>query len=469
MSSYDASADSASTGTTPPSDPPPTTSPAGGTPLRPPLQRSRERRVIAGVCGGLGEYFGVDPVLFRVVLVVLTLFGGWGLLLYLLGWLLIPDGPTTASDGSVQPSRNHGVLWILGAVVLVLLVLPVALGLARALFWQLGGYHDMSMPMMFGTSPLHLFWPGAGSLLLLLGAGAVIWWLVRRDNDHVSTPAASAPPVRAAGVPTTAMPPAVESTVYPDAAPPSAAHPSTTTSPTIAFAPASTWVDPGVGAPPPGAPRPRRTRSVLGPLTVSLAAVVVGVLLALRVTDHSVPVAVVLASALAVVALGLLIGTWLGRSRGLIALGVLLSISTAIAAALPPVTITGGLGSRQWNPQTAKVAAVQSPYRLGIGSAELDLTNVYDPLGTTVDVSASVGVGNLVVYVPKRGYDVTVFANAGLGSIAWQGDNGVQTEASGRNVTRMFTAGSRDAGVAMVVDVSIDMGRILIVPTGGTR
>jgi len=46
---------------------------------------------LAGVAGGLADYTGVDAVVFRVLFAVLTLFGGAGLLLYLIGWLLLPD------------------------------------------------------------------------------------------------------------------------------------------------------------------------------------------------------------------------------------------------------------------------------------------------------------------------------------------------------------------------------------------
>ncbi len=49
--------------------------------------------MIAGVCGGLGEYFGVDPVLFRVLFVVLTLVGGTALVAYIILWVVIPPEP----------------------------------------------------------------------------------------------------------------------------------------------------------------------------------------------------------------------------------------------------------------------------------------------------------------------------------------------------------------------------------------
>ncbi len=69
----------------PPTDPPPYKQ-AGNR-----LTRSTDDQVVAGLSGGLGRYFGIDPVVFRIAFVVLTLAGGSGILLYLIGWLMIPD------------------------------------------------------------------------------------------------------------------------------------------------------------------------------------------------------------------------------------------------------------------------------------------------------------------------------------------------------------------------------------------
>jgi phage shock protein C len=54
------------------------------------LYRSRKDRLIGGVCGGLGVYFGIDPVIVRLVFVVLTIWGGLGFLGYLILWIIIP-------------------------------------------------------------------------------------------------------------------------------------------------------------------------------------------------------------------------------------------------------------------------------------------------------------------------------------------------------------------------------------------
>ena len=56
------------------------------------LRRSTSNRVVAGVCGGLSEYFGIDPVIIRILFVLLILPGGApGLIPYLILWLIMPE------------------------------------------------------------------------------------------------------------------------------------------------------------------------------------------------------------------------------------------------------------------------------------------------------------------------------------------------------------------------------------------
>lgn len=58
------------------------------------LLRSKKNRVIGGVCGGIGEYFAVDPTVIRLLWVVFTLFTGifLGVLAYIIAWIIIPEG-----------------------------------------------------------------------------------------------------------------------------------------------------------------------------------------------------------------------------------------------------------------------------------------------------------------------------------------------------------------------------------------
>lgn len=58
------------------------------------LCRSIKDRKIAGICGGLGEYFNIDPVIPRVLFVALMFAGGIGLLIYIIMWIIIPVTPT---------------------------------------------------------------------------------------------------------------------------------------------------------------------------------------------------------------------------------------------------------------------------------------------------------------------------------------------------------------------------------------
>ncbi len=83
-----------------PLDPPPGP-PSPGPAARPQLRRSGTDRMAGGVCGGLAEYSGIDPLLWRVGFVGLTLAGGAGVLVYLLLWVLMPAAPLPPGE---QPS-----------------------------------------------------------------------------------------------------------------------------------------------------------------------------------------------------------------------------------------------------------------------------------------------------------------------------------------------------------------------------
>jgi phage shock protein PspC (stress-responsive transcriptional regulator) len=64
------------------------------------LHRSRTEKMIAGVCGGLAEYFNVDPTLIRVLWIIAVLFAGGGVLAYIILWIVLPlDVPEPPSGG----------------------------------------------------------------------------------------------------------------------------------------------------------------------------------------------------------------------------------------------------------------------------------------------------------------------------------------------------------------------------------
>src|SRR3954465_9181390 len=89
-----------------PPTPEPTTSDRTVPPVRRQLRRSSDK-MIGGVCGGLPEKSAIDPLLWRVGFVALTLAGGSGVLVYLLLWVLMPPAPRRPED---RPGRLHQVV-----------------------------------------------------------------------------------------------------------------------------------------------------------------------------------------------------------------------------------------------------------------------------------------------------------------------------------------------------------------------
>ena len=75
-------------------DPPPSVGPSPG-PAPKRLYRSRSERMIAGVCGGVAEYFGVDPTLVRILALATFLIPGSGVIAYLIAWVIVPEEPIT--------------------------------------------------------------------------------------------------------------------------------------------------------------------------------------------------------------------------------------------------------------------------------------------------------------------------------------------------------------------------------------
>jgi phage shock protein PspC (stress-responsive transcriptional regulator) len=95
----------------PPVDPPPAWQPPpppAGPSARPQLRRSRTDKILGGVNGGLAEYSGIDPLLWRVGFVALAFAGGTGVVVYLLLWLLMPAGPPgpPRAEGTAVPAAR---------------------------------------------------------------------------------------------------------------------------------------------------------------------------------------------------------------------------------------------------------------------------------------------------------------------------------------------------------------------------
>jgi phage shock protein C len=68
------------------------------------LYRSLRQRMMGGVCGGLGEYLAIDPTLIRVLFILAAIFGGHGVLLYLILLLLVPIEPEITAPVQTPPT-----------------------------------------------------------------------------------------------------------------------------------------------------------------------------------------------------------------------------------------------------------------------------------------------------------------------------------------------------------------------------
>lgn len=346
-----------------------------------PLYRPREGRVFRGVCAAIGRATGTDPVLWRVLVVVFLFFGGAGLVLYLVGWLFLPDEGEPATDLQ-RLFRGQGASTS-GAIALAVLVV---------------------------IATLVVFDDGRGLLPLIVVAGLA--YLVLRDRQSTTIGPAAAPGWG------------------PGAPPGGWAPPPAWTAP-AGSAPGGWGPPPGPAWPPPPAPPPAppRPRSPLGLLTVSAVVLVVGaLLLAGNLGLEGITATRVLASALLVTGLGLLVGTVWGRARGLIALALVLA-STMSATSSFDGRFGTATGERTW------VVNGSAEHELGGGTATLDLRPLAGRRTSGVTVEASVGAGELVVLVPED-LRVAIDSNVGLGEYVLTEDGATQVAGGGAGLER---------------------------------
>lgn len=414
----------------PPGFTPPPAPSAGPSPAasRPGLRRTRgDAAVLGGVAAGIARSLRIDPVLVRVAFVVLAVFGGSGLLLYVAGWLFIPEEGRDDSVGERFFRDNNALVITLGVIAAILVLGPMV-----AWGWLGDG-------------------AGAGGVLLLVLVVVGVVLLLRRDDRSADAPLVQAQ-----------APTAQEPSTGPlgDDSP---------TSPTLALPyapppgpPSAPSGQPPVSPPPP--PPPPKQRSVLGRLTLGITLLVVGTLIALDLADVIVvePV-VVLAAALAVVATGLLVGTLVGRARGLIALGiVLVFLLIPVGAAPNGLRVDGGAGERLYRPATQ--AELADTYELGVGKMTVDLRRL--ELVGTEEVEASLGLGELIVLLPPD-VAVEVDAEVGVGTVDFPSGG---PEEGGIGVDRTW---SRDGeGGTLQLDLSTGMGAVTVIddePLAGGR
>lgn len=127
------------------------------------LYRSRRDRMLAGVCGGLGQYLGMDATLVRLFFVLFTLANGAGFLLYLVLMILMPASPED-EDGELEPMTpfwdNPKAIRLAGVT---LVAVGVFLFLTR-----------LNVPQLAWANAETL-WP----VMLVLGGGVMLWRALR--------------------------------------------------------------------------------------------------------------------------------------------------------------------------------------------------------------------------------------------------------------------------------------------------
>jgi len=412
-------------GQVPPAAPPPWFGAADGAGmpfLRDKLIRPAKGRYVAGVCAALGRATNTDPVLWRVLLAVLTFFSGVGVLIYLIGWLVIPSEGDAASPIESLLGRGRSgmtplsVVLLGGAAVLTfafivhggfratLLTAAVLVG-AALLVRRNAGMPAGATAQPAGAAPPDTGsaafpgTPGAAEPTMAFGASAPpAGGTAPTTGDPATATASATEPL------TEPLPPAAPYTTaepgYPPAAP--------SYSPASDYAPAPSYSQgpsnpPPQFGPPPGGyrppfaphgpwaaapeppygttqPRPKpakapkkpRERSKLGRITFFALIVVLGTLALIDTAGASVSISGYFAAALATIALGLLVGAWLGRARGLIALALLATFGLAVSSGTEQWG--SGIGSNTFRPKT--IDAVGDRYDFTLGNATLDLRAV---------------------------------------------------------------------------------------------
>ncbi|PCG82155.1 hypothetical protein CIB93_31525 [Streptomyces sp. WZ.A104] len=436
---------------TAPSDAPPGVAPPDAP--KPQLRRTPRQKVVAGVCGGLGRYCDVDPVIFRIVLGVLSVTGGIGLIFYGFAWLLLP-----AEGDEENEARKLLSGRVDGASLVALLLALIGCGLFLSML------HNRGM-LSFAA------------LLTLAVVGFSVWTQSRRTaapEDPTAppgTPAAPPGPTHTGGLGT--PPPEVK-------APPTPGGPSWwrdpivkdgTTGPVASgylWGPADTdqaaaQAGPSKEAPfrpPHPLPEPRGPRSIGGP--VFLAALVAGGLGTGLSWEHQplgTALQIGLVAALAVFGLGLLVASVLGRTGFGTVLMAMVTAGLLAGASAVPKDIDTTWVRQEWRP--ASVAALQPHYELGTGDARLDLSGLKVPEGGTVRTGLDVTAGRAAVVVPE---DVTVKVRAevDLGEIRLEEGQRVQVRINSdeaRQRTLPPPAGTKPAGT-IELELEVGIGQV---------
>ena len=393
------------------------------------IRRSATDAKLAGLCGGVAQHWGVDPLLVRVGWVLLALSGGIGLVLYLAGWLLIPvEGSNKALVDDLfgeSVRRWPRELWITLIVVASLAMFAIfgwlspfsiAPAIVIAVIWYFGFYKgrqdkdpdrrsaatlssatDADPDASQQAQPQFVRYPGPPTPFT---EAAEAWQ--RRIEDHAQK-AAAASQTAAKAWPT----PPPENLLQTPADP----QPTERTAFLAEPDPVGLYAEP----PPPAPIKLSDTRSAKRLRLVSLVAL--GLTLSglgiAQALGAAIPLAGYLAAALLVIGLTLVVATWFGMARGLLPVGILLAIAAVTVTAAGPALRTPTSASFNIGYATLSELPAGGDYE-DFGSLAVDLSQ----LAVTRDATykAHVDLGHLEVTVPR---DVNVVINytADLGAV----------------------------------------------------
>ncbi|QKW39201.1 PspC domain-containing protein [Actinomadura sp. NAK00032] len=363
------------------------------------LARDADRRLLAGVCTGLGRYTGIDPVVFRVGFAILVLAHGQGILLYIAAALLMPASPGESSLAEQLFKRwfdAQAVLSILGALLCV--------GVALSLFG--GAYTDtIAVMVVFGLVLVVAHSRGAD----LVGAARSV---PERLAGHPPEPSAAwARPAASGGV---SFDKDVPEEPRAGGGLPAGMIDLAEYSAARAGAPAE---DVRTAAKADRTACGKRGRSPAAAITL-LAAMAAGAALIPVANGYPAPDSwlIVMAPALAVVGLGLVVGGWF-RTRGLATAGTVLTLSMLTTTVAGDMPRNAEYGAVDWRP--TDMSQTNQVYKVGVGQGDLDLTALPIAPGQRVTIDAQVLLGGLAVTLPP-GARVTVDARIALGDLRVQ-------------------------------------------------
>ncbi len=352
-------------------------------PQRPRLERLRSDRAVAGVASGLARYLGVDVAWIRIGFVVLALFGGSGILLYLIGWLAIPqEGENESIVVDRAGDMQRAGSWIgIALIVLAGMIVLGNTGLIRG---------ELMVAAVLVVVGILLY---RGDIGGSKEAERVAFASSDTREDLTQEPSVASYPAEASLAAEEASAPVGDTTwVAAEPTPPVAPLP-----PDPAFVPRQ---------------QPPRESSPLGRFALATAFIVVGVMGIGHSAGWFDPTLRHYAAAILIVFGGaLLISTLFGRARWLIIVGLVMS-PLLISMALLKVPFEGGFGDTLHQPATA--AEVQAEYRLMAGQQILDLSELDLAADEVIAIDASVVFGRLEVIAPAGvGFDAVAKVDGG--------------------------------------------------------